>query len=565
MRNDVAERSIAKTIGLGSLLTTAFLFTSGVTDPVNVTKLLALGITALVGLGYLFGSRKYRELKKFKLEFIVISIFSVSAIISTVLSDSPLEQNLYGSYGRNTGLLAYVFLCALFVISLTLRDRGSFSFIIRALIWAGIVNLIYCLWVILFGDFLGWNNPYGGILGTFGNPNFIGAFLGIFLSIYFAISLDPNSTKLVRFGSFLVIPIGLIEIFESHAVQGRVVAAAGFSVALFFYLRPRLNMFLLSSYCIVVSLTGVTAVLGALQIGPLTKMIYKYSVSLRGQYWLAAWNTGNSNPVSGVGMDSFGDWYRRGRDIHALDVPGINTVTNAAHNVPLDLFAFGGWPLFLCYVGLVALSGVALMRVALRIRKYDAIFTSILVGWIGYQLQSIISINQIGLAVWGWVLMGIAIAYEYVTRESIDGEEVATQKTKKTKNSGQDEAIKLNLLAFLGALVGLLIALPPLSADAKWRTAQLSRSALKIEETMRYSYFNPQSTFKYGNNIQTLEASGLYDLSHRYAKEFVKWNPQSFDAWKLLYFVKNSTSEEKAQAVLQMKRLDPFNQNVIQN
>jgi hypothetical protein len=436
---------------------------------------------------------------------------------------------------------------------------------VKALIWAGMVNLIYCLWVILFGDFLSWNNPYGGILGTFGNPNFIGAFLGIFLSMYFAICLDPNSPRLVRMGSFLVIPIGLMEIFRSHAVQGRVVAAAGFSIALFFYLKPRLNKFLLSSYCIIVSLTGVTAVLGAFQIGPLTKLIYKYSVSLRGQYWLAAWNTGNSNPVSGVGMDSFGDWYRRSRDIHALEVPGVNTVTNAAHNVPLDLFAFGGWPLFLCYIGLVALSGVALIRVALRIRKYDAIYTSILVGWIGYQLQSIISINQIGLAVWGWVLMGIAIAYEYSIRESVDGEENATQKTKRRKNSGQDDATKLNLLAFIGGLIGLLIALPPLSADAKWRTAQLSRSALKIEETMQYSYFNPQSTFKYGNNIQTLEASGLYELSHRYAQEFVKWNPQSFDAWKLLYFVKNSTSEERAKAVLQMKKLDPFNENVTQN
>ena len=565
MRNGVAEKYLAKTIGLGSLLTTAILFTSGVTDPVNVTKLLALGMTAMVGLGYLFGSKKYLEIKKYKMAFIIISIFLVSAMFSTVLSNSPLEQNLYGSYGRNTGLLAYVFLSALFVICLSIRDFESFSYIVKTLIWAGMVNLIYCLWVILFGDFLSWNNPYGGILGTFGNPNFIGAFLGIFLSMYFAICLDPNSPRLVRMGSFLVIPIGIMEIFRSHAVQGRVVAAAGFSIALFFYLMPRLNKFLLSSYCIIVSLTGVTAVLGAFQIGPLTKLIYKYSVSLRGQYWLAAWNTGNSNPVSGVGMDSFGDWYRRSRDIHALEVPGVNTVTNAAHNVPLDLFAFGGWPLFLCYIGLVALSGAALIRAALRIRKYDPVFTSILVGWIGYQLQSIISINQIGLAVWGWVLMGIAIAYEYVSRESVDREEVAIQKTKKSKNSGQDEATKLNLLAFIGGLIGLLIALPPLSADAKWRSAQLSRSALKIEETMRYSYFNPQSTFKYGNNIQTLEASGLYELSHRYAQEFVKWNPQSFDAWKLLYFVKNSTSEERAKAVIQMKKLDPFNQNVTQN
>ena len=30
-----------------------------------------------------------------------------------------------------------------------------------------------------FGDFIGWNNPYGAILGTFGNPNFLSSFLAM--------------------------------------------------------------------------------------------------------------------------------------------------------------------------------------------------------------------------------------------------------------------------------------------------------------------------------------------------------------------------------------------------
>ena len=41
-------------------------------------------------------------------------------------------------------------------------------------------------------------------------------------------------------------------------------------------------------------------------------------------------------------MDTFGDWYRRMRDAHALELPGVNNVVNAAHNVPIDIFHLEG-------------------------------------------------------------------------------------------------------------------------------------------------------------------------------------------------------------------------------
>ena len=117
-------------------------------------------------------------------------------------------------------------------------------------------------------------------------------------------------------------------------------------------------------------------------------------------------------------------------------------------------------------------------------------------------------------------------------------------------------------MAVLSGLVGLLIALPPLTSDAKWRSAQLGRTAQGIEATMHSSYFNPENATKYLTNIQTLEASSLFDLSHKYALEAVKWNSESFELWKVLYLIKNSTIEEKAEALANMKRLDPLNPDV---
>jgi len=67
---------------------------------------------------------------------------------------------------------------------------------------------------------------------------------------------------------------------------------------------------------------------------------------------------------------------------------------------------------------------------------------------------------------------------------------------------------------------------------------------------------------KYMTNIQTLEQSQLFELAHKYAIEAVKWNPESFELWKLVYLIKNSTPEERAGALRNLKRLDPLNPDV---
>jgi hypothetical protein len=413
----------------------------------------------------------------------------------------------------------------------------------------------------MFGDFIGWSNPYGNILGTLGNPNFIGSFLGIFFTAYLAFALSKSSSKVIKYSLLVVLPVTAFEIYDSHAIQGRVVAVFGVGILGFLLIRSRFGNVATFGYLFLGSIVGMYALLGALQIGPLTNYIYKTSVSLRGQYWLAGWNTGESHPLTGVGMDSFGDWYRRSRDSHALELPGVNTVVNAAHNVPLDMFAFGGWPLLLTYLSIMGLALLAAVKLIFRKKAYDPILAVLVTSWVGYQVQSIISINQIGLAVWGWLLSGALIAYERSTRhEDVEPIQPSNQPRKKI----QSQAIQPQLffVAVTGGVLGLLIALPPLTADAKWRSAQLARTVPALEASMEGSYFNPQNSSMYQINIQTLEQSNLFDLSHKYALEAVKWNPEVFDLWKVLYLIRDSTAEEKALALENMKRLDPLNPDV---
>ena len=112
-------------------------------------------------------------------------------------------------------------------------------------------------------------------------------------------------------------------------------------------------------------------------------------------------------------------------------------------------------------------------------------------------------------------------------------------------------------------MIGLLIAAPPYSADAKWRTALASRDVQKIEAALVPGYLNPANSYKYVNAIQLLESSKLYDLAYKYTLIAIDFNPNYFDAWKLLYLITNTTPEDKARALENMKRLDPNNPNVL--
>jgi hypothetical protein len=428
------------------------------------------------------------------------------------------------------------------------------------LLFAGYINVAYCMWAIFFGDFIGWSNPYGNILGTLGNPNFIGSFLGIFLGSFCAIAVFGKTSKFLKISSMVIIPATIFEIIKSHAIQGRVVGALGVGIVLFFYLRSRFGTFVLWIYSLSTGAIGFMALLGALQFGPFTNYIYKTSVSLRGQYWLSGWNAGEQHPIFGVGMDSLGDWYRRTRDAHALELPGPNVVVNASHNVYLDIFAFGGVPLLLAYLTLNGFVIRAVLKITVRNKEFDPIFVALLTAWIGYQVQSIISINQIGLAIWGWILSGLLIAYENSTKANPESRTTQIKVNKKKNLSGQN--LHLTMVAIFGALVGIIVAIPPLIADSKWRSAQIAQSVSQTEASMVGSYFNPLNTTKYLVNIQTMETSQFFDLSHKYAIEAVKWNPNVFELWKTLYYLRMSTDAEKREALSNMKRLDPLNPDV---
>jgi O-antigen ligase len=211
-------------------------------------------------------------------------------------------------------------------------------------------------------------------LGTFGNPNFISSFLGMTCAALMSMVMKTQLSWRIRSIYALCAILAFYEITKTASVQGYVVAAAGVTFVIFLKLRSWSNQMYSYFFVGVASLLGLLAVLGTFQVGPLTRFIYQGTLAFRGQYWRAGINMGNSDPLTGVGADSYGNYYRMFRDPQALITPGVKTVTNSAHNVILDLFSSGGYVVALSYLALIIYGLSSVIKVIRRQRKFDEVF-----------------------------------------------------------------------------------------------------------------------------------------------------------------------------------------------
>jgi hypothetical protein len=211
---------------------------------------------------------------------------------------------------------------------------------------------------------------------------------------------------------------------------------------------------------------------------------------------------------------------------------------------------------------MLVLAAVASLKVIRRSKKYDLVFVGMFTAWTCYQVQSLISINQVGLALWGWILTGALIAYERATREKVQEVDVSQNKRNQVKTKQTTSVFSPQLVGGLGVVLGLLIAVPPLSADSRWRSAVDSKDANKVMAALEPGYLNPGSSQRLTQAVQLFASSNLLDQAHQIALKGTAFNPDYFDAWAQLYALPNSTEEEKALALKNMKRLDPRNPDV---
>ena len=326
----------------------------------------------------------------------------------------------------------------------------------------------------------------------------------------------------------------------------------GTATVLFFFISKRFNKSIRNSYSAISLISLLFLVLGILQIGPLSSLIYKPTVSIRGEYWAAGWKMFQSSPFYGLGLDSYANYCREFRRSSALVLPGVDTVTDAAHNVYIDLLYGGGLILFLPYLALLIVALRQSYEYWKNSKNYDYVFSALFVGFITYHAQALISINQIGLAVWGWILLGALIGYTKIKAPKEENAHEFNNSTERLRSS----ITAGNLLTMLTTLaVAIASVVPVFITDNLWKNAIKNGTAKEIVDA---SNSWPTNVQRYALTAQIFNQVKLKDEVLIITRAGIKYDPRSFNLWEIIYnFSQNS--EEKAKAKLELAKLDPLN------
>ena len=549
------ESSLGRIIGWGLIAATLLVTPLWAIDPINPIKMLAVVVTGFMSFGLLVANRKSVSWSSYKVAGGLITGFAFWQVFVVLISGGEIYQQLFGSQGRNTGFITYLAFSFIFLGSMIASSSVLMKKLIQIIFIVGTGSLAYGVVQAIGADPFNWVNPYSPVFGFLGNPNFQSSLLGVLGSIVFGQLFVKESKVQLKALICLYLLVTLYVIKETASQQGFLVLALGIGVVVGLYVI-QLSRGLGIGYGLLSVIGFFLVLFGTLNKGPLASLLYKDSVTYRGDYWRAGWNMTVNHPIFGIGMDTYGDWYRRSRTLAATLRRGPDTTSNAAHNVFLDISSYGGFPLLIIYVALMALVAASAVKVLKRQTSFNPTFAGLVGGWVAFQAQSIISINQIGLAIWGWVLSGAIIGYEINTRNAVV--ESIVKKGRVAGKPAQSSAGSVVAL-FVAFVLGVLVGMPPYVASAKYKSALESGNPAVIQSA---AYLWPVDYSRMIQVAATLNENKLEAKGLEVALDAVKRFPDNYSVWATLDSMKSATAEQKAQAKKEMKRLDPLNPNL---
>ena len=508
-------------------------------DALIIPKVSILFCSASIVFPYLFYKLKVnKEQRIINMLIILTVLFFIQLALVMVLSESPLEQQMFGRSGRGLG---FITLFSVFTISLGCAffiRKSDERMLVKGLTISGALTALYALFQSIGLDFAPWDSKTNGVISTLGNPNFVSSFA--------AMSILPSlifiSTKKFKILYRIAIAfLFMLTIYKAGSTQGYINLAIALTIFVLIYLWYFRKAYFYIVFLLFLSGSYV-AISSFFNRGPLSSILYKVSVQSRGEFWQAALNTSNAHPIFGVGLDSFGDYslmYRK----QAV----INEYTDSAHNYILDFSANGGYTLALLYVLISLLTLICFFKLQIRSGKFDPTLTALFSAYVVFQAQSLISPICIPLLVWGVVISG-----------SIIGLTVTEVKTEKLFFSAN--RYRLNASSFLMFLLSLVILFPFFNSDRLQLIAMNTRNAdLAIQVAKMY----PESVVRYSTLTRELLNSGLTAPALDLARSAVDFNPNSPALWVLILINPAASIEERKAAKAVLLNQDPLNQEVI--
>jgi O-antigen ligase len=536
-------------IGAGCV---TLIFTPSISfDSFNVSKFVALlGFgTSCIYFTLMNVKNLFQKTSKY---FVTIStLFLLFCLLSVFFSKQPFWQSIYGVQGRHTGFLTMLSLLIFLVVSVLSFSIKIEKAIVNVLLITGCTTLFYGMLQSFDLDPVSWASASESpVIGFLGNPNFAGSFLGMIAGVIFAKILDTNINFKVKLGFFFYLIFNLFIIYKTKALQGFLVAAITCFIVTLYYIHTKFKSSVLTFSALLMGVLGAVALLlDIFQKSFWQPLLYGTTIDYRGDYWRAGWRMTLENPIFGVGFDGYRDHYRQFRDLPAVLRPAGENLNDSAHNVFLDISSSGGFPLLFIYLLLVALTVYSALRTLAKTDGYQVNSIAIFAAWVGFSAQSIISINQIGLAIWGWVLSGFVIGNYYHYKNGQNSIIKSKSNTFPIKNRISTPGISFSFL------LGVLLALPVFRADYIFKQGIDSKN---VEKLVSSSQAWPQQPTRMNLASVLLLQSKFYAQAKDLSKKSVEINPNFFESWKILAVNPDLSLAEQEEALKQMKRLDPY-------
>jgi O-antigen ligase len=502
-QNVITEKYFSRIIIFASIIT--LYFNTNLQDPFNSPKMWLLLLTAgwlsIYTIPPFYKFSVIKQMYKTNKIFIILTFFTLSLLASALASDLPFTS-FNGAAGRRLGFLTYLALSILLLGVAKYSTSNTKRFYLPILILSSIF-VFYGFLQANGNDFIKWNNPYNSVILTFGNPNFASAMLAIFATVLIGGLFEKDLQIYVKSAFILVAIAMLVLIKESDSRQGFITILIAVLIQLCFYLYFRSKV-LAGIFIFLSTILVATVVAAMLQIGPLTDLIYKRSVSVRGYYWRAALEMFRDYPLFGVGLDRYGDFFKEYREVNYSLNFGFEITSTNAHNVPLQLLSTGGIFVGVSYLLLIAyitFCGYRLIKKAKVENRNFAI--TLFSAWIAFQAQSIISIDNIGLTVWGWIFGGMMVG---LYQKTINNQaEIISESTNKLNKD-----LSRQLLSYL-IILGVAILC---SFDYRSETSILQQR----------SVYNPSSE----NNRITTEQLGIQMKNMKLVDPFYRFNSSTY-------------------------------------
>ena len=394
-------------------------------DPINTPKLwiltLSAGVTAFLTLR---NSYKKNTLKIEKKVLFLIIIFLILAFFSSIVNKQNLYTSSIGAFGRNNGLISIVAFSLLFLVMSSSSNIATAKFLLLNLTVLGFFNCAYAWLQYYKMDFLSSLFPSynpnsqpelaGVIVLTVGNSNFASVLLGLTFTASVGYFLNSKNFKLLRLLAFLSSFFHWL-LIPHLDMQGRIIFTAGGLIVFGIWLSTSSNNLLKKlsyGYWMISFLIGCIGFSALFGIGPYAERLSNDLVNLKDRYyhWLAAIKMLQDNLLAGVGIDAFGNYYHRYRVAESIQYRGTPMGgPNNSHNIFLQYGATGGLALMVVYLLLTLL---IFWRGVLAIRNNPnerLVVGSLFALWICYQIQSVVSIEQISITVWNWIIGGALI------------------------------------------------------------------------------------------------------------------------------------------------------------